>query len=84
MPTEPDITRWLISAIAKETEVDPASIDPDKSAHVLGIDSAVMVSLIFDLEDKYGVRVDPDSFFQQPSLREFSRHLVEQIESSSP
>jgi acyl carrier protein len=79
MESEDDILAWLVAAVAKETKRDPAHIDADKSVHTLGIDSALVISLTFDLEDRFGVQLDPTVLFQQASLRAFARLLAEHL-----
>lgn len=76
MRSETEILQWLVAAIAKETQQTAAAIDPDKSVHALGIDSAVVISLTFDLEDRFGAALDPTAIFAHASLRDFARHLA--------
>ena len=77
---EEEILHWLIEAIARETRCSPGDIDPDKSVHTLGIDSALVISLTFDLGDRFGVELNPTSLFEPESLRAFARELARQIE----
>lgn len=79
MHSEETILAWLVETVAKETLSKPSEIDPDKSVHALGIDSALVISLTFDLEDKFGVALDPTTLFEQKSLRTFSNHLAEHL-----
>ncbi len=79
MHSEEEILQWLVAAVVKETECPPDSIDPDKSVHALGIDSALVISLTFDLETRFGITMDPTALFAQPSLRSFSRHLARHL-----
>jgi acyl carrier protein len=76
LPDEAEILAWLIENIARETRVAPAEIDPDMSVHALGIDSALVISLTFDLETRFGLPLDPAALFAHPNLRSFARHLA--------
>ena len=83
MHSASDILQWLMAAVAKETNASVESIDPDQSVHTLGIDSALIISLTFDLEDRFEVKLDPTAIFAQPSLRAFAEALAERIASGS-
>jgi acyl carrier protein len=76
MPTSTEILDWLIATIARETHTVPEDIDPDKSVHALSIDSALVVSLTFDLEEQFGLELDLAAFYAHPSLRAFSEDLA--------
>jgi len=73
---ETEILAWLIENIARELRIEPATIDPDKAADALGIDSVLIISLSFDLEDRFGLSLDPTALFALPSLRAFATHLA--------
>lgn len=79
MTSETQILDWLVPAIATVTELDPATIDPDQSVHTLGIDSAAVISLTFDVEDRFNVELNPTSLFEPPSLRAFARDLAARL-----
>lgn len=52
--------------------------DPDIKMTELGLDSLGVVEMLFEVEDRYGVRVDDVMQFQQMTLREVVAHM-EQI-----
>lgn len=83
MHTEAEILDWLVTAIAKEMQIAPEAIDPSKSIHVLGIDSAMVIALTFDLETKFGVFLDLAALFQAQSLQEFATQLAVLIQKQS-
>lgn len=84
MYSQDEILTWLIEAIARETHCPPDSIDPDKSVHTLGVDSALVISLTFDLGDRFGVELNPTSLFEPESLRAFARDLARHIAEKNP
>jgi acyl carrier protein len=84
MHTETAILDWLVAAIARETQTKPEAIDPSKSIHALGIDSALVISLTFDLEDTFGLLLDPTTLFQPQSLRELARQLSLRTQEQPP
>jgi len=59
--TEDSIKERLRKVIAKELKVEPESIVDD--AHIgndLGIDSADMISVLYDIEDEFKVEISDD------------------------
>ena len=59
--TEVSIKERLRKVIAKELKVEPESIADD--AHVgndLGIDSADMISLLYDIEDEFKIEISDE------------------------
>jgi len=79
MTTADETLQWLIETIARATDVPTESIDPDRSVHTLGIDSALMISLAFALEDRFGVELDAAPLFAQPSLRALANQLAQDL-----
>lgn len=62
-------------AAAEAFEVDAAKIDVDAPFDQIGIDSLGLVEFIFDLEDRFGVRLDPEQSGAMKTLRDLSNHL---------
>lgn len=52
-----EITQTLIESIARQKMVSADEIGPDTSLEELGVTSLDAISLVFDIEDKYGVEV---------------------------
>ena len=52
--------------------------DPDLKMTDLGLDSLGIVEMLFEVEDRYGIRVDDVMQFQQMTLNEVVAHM-EQI-----
>jgi acyl carrier protein len=52
--------------------------DPDIKMSDLGLDSLGIVEMLFEVEDRYGIRVDDVMQFQQMTLNEMVAHM-EQI-----
>lgn len=62
-------------AAAESFEVDAATINVDMPFDQIGIDSLGLVEFIFDLEDRFGVRLDPKQSAEMKTLRDLARQL---------
>jgi acyl carrier protein len=79
-----EITRWCQEYVADLLQVPTDSIDPEASFDKLGIDSAVAVSLLIDVEERYGVEVAPESLFANPTISAVASILHQQAAPSVP
>jgi acyl carrier protein len=58
----------LIDIIAEESLMDRAKLDPAAKLEDIGIDSVDMVSVIFAIEEKYGIEIAEDAFDRSDAL----------------
>ena len=73
------ITRWCQEYIAGLLGTAPEAIDPDTDFDNLGVDSALAVSLLVEVEERYDVDLPPEALFENPTLRAIAAHLHAQI-----
>jgi acyl carrier protein len=69
--TEVSIKERLRKVIAKELKVEPGSIVDD--AHIgndLGIDSADMISVLYDIEDEFKVEISDEEVGEISTIEE--------------
>jgi len=69
--TEDSIKERLRKVIAKELKVEPESIADD--AHIgneLGIDSADMISVLYDIEDEFKVEISDEEAGEISTIQE--------------
>jgi acyl carrier protein len=59
MPVSPDI---ILDIIAEEALVDRAKLTPDATLESLGIASLDIISIVFALEDRFGVVLEQSEF----------------------
>lgn len=79
LTTLKDITDYLVCQIAKLRKRDPSTIDPSRPFSDLGIDSLAAVTLIGDLEERLGIRMDPAELFDYPTPNDLCRMLVGRV-----
>jgi acyl carrier protein len=58
----------LIEIIAEESLIDRAKLDPAAKLEDIGLDSVDLVSVIFAIEEKYGVEIAEDAFSREDTL----------------
>jgi len=63
-----DITKWCQQYVADLLDVPAAAVDPAADFDRLGLDSALAVSLLIEIEERYGVDLPPEALFDNPNL----------------
>lgn len=79
-PSKESIAKWCQEYVADllETRVDAVDLDADFDR--LGIDSALAVSLLIEVEERYGVDMAPEALFENPNLNAVAAYLHAQIQ----
>lgn len=58
----------LIDIIAEEALIDRAKLDPSAKLEDIGLDSVDLVSVVFAIEEKYGIEIAEDAFDRSDTL----------------
>lgn len=75
-PTQSEIACWCRGHIAHLLDVPEHSIDADAEFDRIGVDSALAVSLLVEVEEQYGVELQPEALFEHPSINAIAEHLA--------
>lgn len=70
-----DITSSVARIVADLLEVESEGLDVERSFHEMGIDSVLIVGLSAELEDSFGVSLDPEMAYQHDTVFKVSQHL---------
>ena len=73
--TSEEIQEWIVDQIAELTEKDPADIHPEEAFANYGLDSMTAVTLIGDLEEYLGLRLEVTLLWDYPTTETLSAHL---------
>jgi len=73
--TKDSICAWVTDYLAEVLEVDRSSIAPNVELEALGLNSALVVSMLGDLEDWLGVEISPSVVFDYPTIDAMSGYL---------
>ena len=72
------IVSWCQEYLGNLLEIAPQLVDPAADFDRLGIDSALAVALLIEVEDRYGVDLAPEDLFENPNLNAIAAYLHEQ------
>jgi acyl carrier protein len=73
--TQDQILEFCVASLANILRVPKDSIQIDAKFSRLGLDSAMTVYFQMELEDKLGLELSPDNFYDYPTVDRLSRHL---------
>lgn len=79
--TPADVAAWLVERVAEYREVAPAEIDTSVPLAELGLDSVYVLSLCGDVEDTWGLVVEPTVAWDHPTIDALAAHLHGEIAS---
>ena len=71
----------LIGFISEESLIDRAKLDPAAKLEDIGLDSVDLVSVIFAIEEKYGVEIAEDAFSREDTLADVLKKLEALIDA---
>ncbi|MFE3757621.1 acyl carrier protein [Nocardia tengchongensis] len=74
-----DIVTWCQEYLAGQLEVPADAIDPTADFDRLGVDSALAVALLIEVEERYGVDISPEDLFRHPTLEAVAAYLHQQV-----
>jgi acyl carrier protein len=75
--TRDEISQLCVASLAKALRVKPETIDPKVKFNRLGLDSAMIVYVMMELEEKLDLELTTDDFYDHPTVDELSRHLAD-------
>jgi len=73
---EVSLHQWLTTHLAVYLDRLPESIDPTVPLAEYGMDSVCALSLCGDIEDDFGITVEPSLAWDYPTVAELAAHLV--------
>ena len=79
----PSIVAWCRSYLADLLELPVAEVDPAADFDRLGVDSALAVSLLVEVEERYDVDIPPEELFENPTIDAVAAHVHEQLVARS-
>ena len=75
MPDQDSIVKWCQEFVARLLEVPVTAVDPDADFDRLGLDSALAVSLLIEIEEEYGVDLPPEELFENPNINAVAAYV---------
>ena len=74
--TRADISTWMTGYLAKKLNVASTAVDPGRTFGDYGIDSAVALQMVGDLEDYLGHKLSPSLPYKYPTIAALSEALA--------
>ena len=71
----------ILALIAQEPGLPRQDLDMDAPLATLDISSIDMVSLLFEVEDRYGVKIEPDQIAPEMTLGQLVRRIRDKTEA---
>jgi len=73
------IVAWCRGYLADLLDLPAAEIDPTADFDRLGVDSALAVSLLIEVEERYDVDIAPEALFENPTITAVATYLHERL-----
>lgn len=70
-----DITSSVTGVVADLLEIEYGALDVERSFHEMGIDSVLIVGLSAELEDRFGIALDPELAYRHDNVRKVCEYL---------
>lgn len=77
--TREQISDFCVNSLASVLRVAKDRIKTDVKFSRLGLDSAMVVYVQMELEEKLGLELSPDDFYDYPSIDTLSRYLADKL-----
>lgn len=75
MLEQESIVEWCQQYLAQLLDVPVTEIEPDADFDRLGLDSALAVSLLIEIEQNYGVDLPPEELFDNPTINAVAAYV---------
>ncbi|MFJ4870085.1 acyl carrier protein [Streptomyces sp. NPDC088757] len=75
-PTAPEVIAWLRTRVAAQTGCPAEEIAPDVPLSDYGLDSVYVFGLCAEIEDHYGIEVEPTIMWDNTSLAPLADALL--------
>ncbi|MEJ0078908.1 MAG: acyl carrier protein [Alphaproteobacteria bacterium] len=77
--TKEEISTFCVDQLAEILRIPKGQIDVNAKFARLGLDSAMTVYLLMELEDKLNLELSPETFYDHPTVDALSAHLAEKL-----
>lgn len=73
--SEESLRGWLVEVVAGYLELPPARVGTDVTLRSLGLDSVHAMGLCVDIEQRWGILVEPTLAWDFPTIDTIATHL---------
>jgi acyl carrier protein len=73
---------WLGDRVAGYLDVAPEQVDHDSPLADIGLDSVYALTLCGDLEDAFGITVEPTLAWDHPTIAALARGILDEVNAA--
>ena len=77
--TQEEISGFCVDSLAKVLRIAKDRVKTDTKFNRLGLDSAMVVYVMMELEEKLDLELSTDDFYDHPTVDALSRYLAEKL-----
>ncbi len=81
--TREQISDFCVNSLANVLRIAKERVKTDTKFSRLGLDSAMVVYVQMELEEKLDLELSPDDFYDHPTIDQLSRYLAEKCATRS-
>jgi acyl carrier protein len=81
--TREQIAEFCTVSLAKVLRIPKDRVQTDAKFNRLGLDSAMVVYMMMELEETLDLELSPDDFYDYPTVDALSRYLAEKLATRS-
>ncbi len=74
--TEQEISDFCAASVAKVLRIPEGRVERATKFNRLGLDSAMIVYVMMELEERLDLELTTDDFYDHPTVNELSRYLA--------
>jgi acyl carrier protein len=74
--TREQISEVCVASLAKVLRIPKNTVAADTKFSRLGLDSAMLVYVMLELEEQLGFELSPDNFYDYPTVNDLSGYLA--------
>jgi acyl carrier protein len=78
-----ELEQWLVERVAAYCRLTPTEIEEDKNFSDYGMDSVFTLTMIGEIEDRYGLELDPTAIWDNPSVGQLRAFLETEISKNA-
>ena len=77
--TREEISKFCVDQLAEILRIPKEQVDVNAKFTRLGLDSAMTVYLLMELEDRLNLELSPETFYDHPTVNDLSAYLAEKV-----
>jgi acyl carrier protein len=75
--TRQEISELCVASLAHVLRIAKEKVKTDTKFSRIGLDSAMVVYVMLEIEEKLGLELSTDDFYDYPTVDQLSRHLAD-------